>query len=91
MIRTIVSKDQISFIKGRNIASHLRLFDIFNPKEQAWSISGPEFFKAFDSLPKKCIEEALDSFNFGPKFVGMVKIVKEGTESCIQNEGWLSS
>ena len=47
--------------------------------------------KAFDTLSKQCIEGALDIFNFGPYLTILVRTVMKGTQSCVQNGGWLSS
>ena len=79
VIRTKLSEDQIGFLKGRNIASHLRLFDdlgtFLNQKNKLGALVALDFSEAFDTLSKKSIEEALDIFNFGPNFIGMVKSV----------------
>ena len=95
VIKTIISEDQIGFVKGRNIASHLRRFDdlakFLNKTNRIGALIALDFSKAFDTLSKRCIEEALDIFSFGPHFRILVRTVMKGTKSCVQNGGWLSS
>ena len=95
VIKTIISEDQTGFVKGRNIASHLRLFNdlakFLNKTNRIGALIALDFSKAFDTLSKRCIEEALDIFNFGPHFKLLVRTVMKGTQSCVQNGGWLSS
>ena len=56
VIKTIISEDQIGFVKGRNIASHLRLFDdlakFLNKTNGLGALIALEFSKAFDTLSK---------------------------------------
>ena len=99
VIKTVVNEDQIEFVKGRNIASHLRLFDdlakYLSKKQQQKNRSGAlvalDFSKAFDALSKRCIKEALDILNFGSHFQKLIQTAMEATQSCVQNGGWLSS
>lgn len=57
VIKSVVNEDQIGFVKGRNIASHLRLFDdlakYLSPKKQVWGASCPGLFKGL------CLKGAL--------------------------------
>ena len=49
-----------------------------------------DFQKAFDSVEWDFILECLESFNFGPEFVGWVKTFYKNTQSCIINNGAIS-
>ena len=59
VIKTIISEDQIGFVKGKNIASHLRLFDdlakFLNKRNRIGALIALDFSKAFDTLSKRCI------------------------------------
>ncbi|WP_419585360.1 reverse transcriptase domain-containing protein, partial [Thiolapillus sp.] len=94
VIKTIISEDQAGFIKGRNITSHIRLIDDITSHLRKQNAPGAllalDFSKAFDSLRKECIIEALEIFNVGPHFIHLVSTVMNNTESCIHNGGWLS-
>ena len=56
VIKTLISEDQIGFIKSRNIASHLRLFDdlakFLNKTSRIGALIALDFSKAFDTLSK---------------------------------------
>ena len=88
VIKTIISEDQIGFVKGRNIAFHLRLFDdlakFLNKTNGIGTLTVLDFS---NTLSKRCIAEALDIFNFGPHFEILVRTVMKGTKSCVQNAG----
>ena len=94
VIKTIVNKDQAGFVKGRNIATHLRQIDdiiaYLNNKNKPGALIALDFAKAFDTLSKKCIVQSLETFNFGPRFFGFVKTIMKDTESCIINGGRIS-
>ena len=49
-----------------------------------------DFQKAFDSVEWDFILECLESFNFGPEFVGWVKTFYKNIQSCIINNGTTS-
>ena len=49
-----------------------------------------DFQKAFDSVEWDFILECLESFNFGPEFLGWVKAFYKNIQSCISNSGTLS-
>ena len=94
VIKTIINEDQAGFVKGRNIATHLRQIDdiiaYLNNKNKPRALIALDFAKAFDTLSKKCIVQSLETFNFGPRFIGFVKTIMKDTESCIINGGWIS-
>ena len=63
VIKTIIDEDLAGFVKGRNIDSHLRWNDDIIKKLSVTNSSGAlialDFAKAFDTLRKGCIIEAL--------------------------------
>ena len=89
VISSIVSEDQVGFVKGRNIASYLRLFDdmtkCLNQANKPGSLIALDFSKAFDTLSKPCVLDALEMFKFGPKFQNLVTAVMKNTQKlCTQ-------
>ena len=90
----VVDEDQVGFIRGRNIATHIRMIDdIVNKllvENKSGALMALDFSKAFDTLSKKCILEALSLFNFGPDFIKLVSTVMNDTNACVQNGGWIS-
>ena len=85
---------KLVFIKDRYIGETVRsIFDIMEFTLQE-NIPGLmiflDFQKAFDSVEWDFILECLESFNFGPEFVGRVKTFYKNIQSCIINNGTIS-
>ena len=95
VITSIVNSNQSGFIKGRNIAHHIRNIDDIICYSSVHNLPGMlvslDFAKAFDTVEKEMIICALKEFNFGDNFINMIKTLITDTESCIKNGGWLSS
>ena len=76
VIKTMISEDQAGFIKGQNITSRIRLIDDITSYLRKQNAPGAllalDFSKAFDSLRKEIIIEALEIFNVGPHFIHLV-------------------
>ena len=92
VISHIIHKTQVGFIKGRFIGENIvRLLNIIdyceNNKKSAILISF-DFEKAFDKVSWKSMYTALELFNFGPYFVGLIKTLYNKPLSCIINNGW---
>ena len=94
ILHLIIDKNQTGFMKGRNIAEHIRIIDdIINLSDKLdlpGCIVSLDFEKAFDSLSKETILSALKYFNFGDYFVNLVETLLKNSESAISNNGWLS-
>lgn len=94
VIKTIINEDQAGFVKGRNISTHLRQIDdivtFLKERNQSGALVALDFAKAFDTLSKTSIMQALETFNFGPRFITYIKTSMAETESCILNGGWMS-
>ena len=79
---------------GRNIASHQRLFDDIinnlNVINSSGALIALDFGKAFDTVRKECLIEAMQIFNFGANFIKLIVTVMQNTENCVHNGGWLS-
>jgi hypothetical protein len=50
-----------------------------------------DFEKAFDTIRWKVIYDALQIFNFGPKFISWVKTIYCESEACVTNNGFSST
>ena len=94
VLPNIIYHNQTGFIKDRYIGETVQsIFDImqFTLKE---NIPGLMIFlnfqKAFDSVEWDFILECLESFNFGPEFVGWVKTFYKNIQSCIINNSAIS-
>ena len=87
--------DQKGFIKGRSISELIRYIDDSILTTRYNHISGlivsVDFRKAFDSISKNTILNALGKFCFGPTMVKLVSVLLKNTESCVRNYNWFSS
>ena len=95
VISDIISTSQKGFVKGRNITELIRHIDdtinLANRSNTSGIIAAVDFSKAFDSVSKQAIKNVLYKFNFGPKFIKLVSVLLNNSESCVKNAGWLSS
>ena len=55
-------------------------------EETSWLLA-LDFHKAFDSVSWECIIEALELFGFGSDFLKWIKVIYEGAEACVTNNG----
>ena len=94
VLPNIISKSQKGFMKNRNIADLIRnIDDIINFARISGTsglVASLDFRKAFDSVNKDTILNALNTFNFGNYLTNLVKTLLCNTESCIKNAGMLS-
>ena len=90
----IIHPNQTGFMKGRNISDHIRCIDdtinLCNKLELPGMVISLDFEKAFDSISKQTIIDALKIFNFGPNLIKLVETLIANSESCIQNKGNLT-
>ena len=95
VLEQIINVNQSGFMRGRNISDHIRIIDdiinLSHKFDTPGIIVSLDFEKAFDSLSKNSILDTLKFFNFGENFIRMVSTLLNGSESCIQNNGFLSS
>ena len=94
VIHSLISPDQVGFMKGRNISTLLRLIDdvidLHNTNNQAGLIVAIDPRVAFDSISKDYMFYAFDKFGFGEKFVRWVKVLFTNSENSINYLGWIS-
>ena len=92
---TLINFNQKGFIKGRNISDLIRLIDdsllITRKHKIPGKMVSVDFRKAFDSVSKMSILNALKIFNFGPIFIKFISVLINNNESSVRNGGWYSS
>ena len=93
-LKTIIDADQHAFMKGRCISNMLReiddIIELGKSEKSANIILSIDYAKAFDTLSKKAILNALMYFDFGNNFIRWIEILLKERESCIRNGGYLS-
>lgn len=90
----VIDKDQTGFMRGRNISTNIRKYmevieycKITKTPAIAMSI---DFEKCFDLLEHESILQIMHLYNFGPKFINMVRMLFTQFQSCIQSNGHIS-
>jgi len=91
----IISSDQTGYIKGRYIGENIRVIQDIIDFTSLKNIKGYmlllDFEKAFDSVNIKFLKRALQAYNFGPRFQQWIEILYYNIESCVTNNGHMSS
>ena len=94
VISSVVNEDQVGYIRGRSIATNLRLIDdvidYLKLKNKPGVLLALDFTKAFDCISKKFMIAALKRFGFGQEFVKWVSVLMTNTKSRIGYNGWIS-
>ena len=92
VLNKIIHTDQTGFTKGRhlveNVMKLLNLMAYCEKNKRSMILLSLE--KAFDKLEWQAIYLALESFNVGPIFIQMVKILYTQPLSCSINNGYWS-
>ena len=95
VMNKIINPLQKGFIKGRNISEIIRLIDdsilIARQNKVPGLMAAVDFQKAFDSVNKKAILNAMKTFNFGPNIIKIVSLLINNSESCVRNGNWFSA
>ena len=91
VIVKICSKEQLAYIKGRNITEGIRMIDFSisekERKNDEGFIVGFDFEKAFDFISHDYIYNTLKKFGFPDEFIGLIKTLYNGAESTVMNNG----
>ena len=94
VIHSIVSPDQVGFIKGRRASTLLRLIDDvieqLNQDKSPGLLVSIDYTQAFDRISKDFMIAAFEKFGFGPDFIQWVKVIMANTQSCMIYCGWAS-
>ena len=87
VLKSIISEDQVGYMKGRNISTTLRtiddLIEYWNLKNKPGILLALDFQKAFDSISKKYMVAAFKKFGFGPTLQKWVEVLFANTRSSI--------
>ena len=91
-LKEIIYTDQTGFIRGRYIGTNIRLAEVIiehtsQAEEPSWLLA-LDFHKAFDSVSWECIIETLELFGFGNELIKWIKVIYEGIEACVTNNGF---
>ena len=94
VIETLISSDQVGYIKNRYIGENIRIiFDIMKYAEEEdieAYLAQIDFEKAFDSIEWPFLLKVLEHYNFGENFRRWIKILYTDIQSCVGNNGHYS-
>lgn len=94
VVSSIISEDQVGFIKGRKASDIIRLIDdvtdFINCNNKPGILIGLDFARAFDSISKEYMIWAFTKIGFGGNFLNWVKVLMNNTTSCINYVGRIS-
>ena len=92
VLPSIISCDQVGYLKGRYIGQNIRLIEdvIEKCENESGIVAFLDFEKAFDSIEWEFLEDALKLFNFGENFLKWFNIIYTDIEACVLNNGFSS-
>ena len=94
VLSTIISDDQVGFMKNRQISTTIRkTMDIIHElksQHRAGYVINLDFHKCFDMIEAEAITASLRYFGFGEEFVNMINILQTEFESCVAHNGYLT-
>lgn len=68
----------------------LDVFEYYDHNDLDGILLFPYFEKAFDSIEYNFMFKTLEKFNFGSKFIGMIKTLYNKPTFELKNNGWMS-
>lgn len=94
MIPSIVSEDQVGYIKNRYIGENVRtLLDVIeytSLKENPGIILFLDFEKAFDTISWNFLFKSLKHYDFGTNFIKWINILYKNPSARVMNNGFSS-
>ena len=94
VIDDLISSDQCGFLKGRFIAQNLMDVNavIYTAEKNniPASLVAIDFAKAYDSVSWVAMDRILELYNFGPKFIDLIRLTRAGISGRVLNNGFLS-
>ena len=94
ILPSIINPDQVAYLKKRFIGQNIRtIIDIMGYTklhDKNGIICFLDFEKAFDTIRWEVIYDALKLFNFGTKFINWVRVIYNGSQACVTNNGYSS-
>lgn len=91
VLPSLIHNDQTGYIKGRYIGQNIRTLEdvtFFANKENLPGILlSIDYEKAFDSLNWNFLFQTLRAFNFGDRFISLIKVMYNNIHSAVINNG----
>ena len=88
----IIHYNQHAHVKGRTINDAIRTIDDSCEYTERYGLKGKmiavDFQKAFDSINRHFLYQALTAVNFGPSFIQWVHTFYHNISSCVLNNGF---
>ena len=88
----LIHPTQTGFIKGRligeNVLKILNMIDYCNANKKSAVLISFDFEKAFYKVSWSAIYAALQTFNFGEKFIELIQLMYSDPVSCVLNGGY---
>ena len=95
VLESIINNDQTGFISNRFIGENTRLLYDTITYTETEQLPGlliiVDYAKAFDTIEWKFIDEVLKIFEFGDEFSKWIKLLRNGSESKIEQNGFFSN
>jgi exonuclease III len=95
VVKSVISENQVGYIKGRSISTILRVIDDvishLDVTDSPGVIMALDYTKAFDTVSKDFLTDIFEMFGFGQQFIQWVKVLMANTESCVGHCGWLTA
>ena len=90
----IIDHTQTGFMKGRymaeNIIKIMQVMEYCESQSHDALLVSFDFEKAFNTVEWQALYSSLEKFNFGPRFIHMVKIIFTNPLVCASNNGYWS-
>ena len=94
VLPTIIHGDQKGFMKGRKITQNLlelsSIIEYCENNDIPAYVLSIDFRKAFDSVEWPALFHVMEKFNFGPKFIQLVKLCLQDFSTSVLNHGYRS-
>jgi hypothetical protein len=92
VIRKLIHEDQVGFVEGRYIGSHIRqildLADWMDESALEGYLISLDIAKAFDTVEWDFLEKALRTFGFPEIFITSIRTLRESSTSTVMNNGY---
>ena len=95
VVGEIIHFNQNAYVKGRTILDAVRTIDDILEYTERKNISGLlvaiDFQKAFDSIKRNFMVQALSAFNFGPSLIHWIQTFYKNITSTVMNNGYTTT
>ena len=94
VLQTVIHSTQTGFLKGRhlteNIMKLMNIIEHCDRTRESVVVISVDFEKAFDKLEFGAAVASLKTFGIGPKFIHLIKILYNGNNCAVLNNGFWS-